>query len=113
MKARCGLGRQRLAGRAIDRYERAPVGAKIAALPQPHDTVAQRASAFRACRDEKLLSIGQAEKEKRSANNKPPSNSEITLTTDQIFNFCDLLCKKYPEKIPGLLEIVQRNILQK
>ena len=48
--------------------------------------------------DEKLLSIGQAGKEKRSTNNKPPSNSEITLTTDQIFNFCDLLCKKYPGK---------------
>ena len=50
MKARCGLGRQRLAGRATDRYDRAPIGAKIAALPQPHDTAAQRASALRACR---------------------------------------------------------------
>ena len=60
--------------------------------------------------DEKLFSIGQEEKEKRSINTKPQSNGEVTLNTEQILMFCDLLCQRFPEKIPDLLNIVQRNV---
>jgi hypothetical protein len=60
--------------------------------------------------DEKLFSIWQEEKEKRSTNKPPQSNGDVTLSTEQILQFCELLCQRFPEKIPDLLSIVQRNV---
>jgi hypothetical protein len=60
--------------------------------------------------DDKLFAIGQEEKQKRATNKKPQAGGEVTLSIEQILNFCDVLCQRYPEKIPDLLNIVQRNV---
>jgi len=60
--------------------------------------------------DEKLFSIGQQEKQKSSANKTPRADGDVTLSTEQILQFCDLLCQRFPDRIPELLAIVQRNV---
>ena len=60
--------------------------------------------------DEKLFAIGQEEKEKRATKKTPQMGGDVTLSTEQILTFCDLLCQKPPDKIPDLLNIVQLNV---
>jgi hypothetical protein len=60
--------------------------------------------------DEKLFSIGQEEIKKRSGDKAPQANDGVTLSTEQILQFCDLLCQRFPEKIPDLLNIIQGNL---
>lgn len=69
----------------------------------------QRNIDFSGLLDERLFAVGQEEKAKLSAGPTPASNSEVTLTLDQILNFCDLLCKKFPERVPDLIKIIQQN----
>lgn len=60
--------------------------------------------------DEKLFSIGQAQREPRPANTAPQANNDVTLSTEQILQFCELLCQNFPEKIPDLLNIIQGHL---
>jgi hypothetical protein len=68
-----------------------------------------RQTGFNGPLDAKLLSLGAAIKAS-TGNNTPQANNDVTLSTEQILQFCDMLCERFPDKIPDLLNIVQRNM---
>jgi len=61
--------------------------------------------------DAELFAIGQ---QARAAGLVPPAAAQpigpgVTLTLQQILDFCDLLCQRHPEKVPELRRIISRH----
>ena len=63
--------------------------------------------------DAELLRLGQVAKDlaaKTPGRQSPKDAQDVTLTLDQIFGFCEQVCKHYPENIPRFQSMIQRYI---
>lgn len=59
-----------------------------------------------------LSKITKAQAEKhpmRQSKEKREAQKDLTLTLDQIFIFCEAVCKQHPEQIPVFQSIINRN----
>ena len=59
--------------------------------------------------DGELFDLGQKVKESVATARAARPDSEVTLTVEQIFRFCDVMCERYPEKVPELRRIIKRH----
>lgn len=75
----------------------------------------ERDVAFEGLLDDELFSLGQKAKQDRekAAAAAPQPNSQLSLTADQILQFCDKLCEQLPHKAPEVMKIAQRHMLSR
>ncbi|WP_041535895.1 class I SAM-dependent methyltransferase [Parvibaculum lavamentivorans] len=71
----------------------------------------ERDFAFEGLLDDELFSLGQKAKKAReaAAAAAPAARSQVTLTIDQILEFCEKLCAQMPDKAQEVLKIAQRH----